>query len=179
GTAYIVIAGINHYSNSQYDLKFAVADAQAFGETLKAAQNQLGNFSAVEIIQLLNGDATRANILAVLNRLGGVEADAPQGLESMWPRVHAAQPEDAVVLYFAGHGTSRDSRFYLVPHDLGYQGPIDGLDAAGLNSMLSHSISDLDLESSFERIDAGDLVMVIDACNSGQALESEEKRRGP
>jgi uncharacterized caspase-like protein len=31
----------------------------------------------------------------------------------------------------------------------------------------------------FEGIDAGKLVMVIDACNSGQALESEEKRRGP
>src|SRR5262249_49713619 len=141
--------------------------------------NQLGNFSDVEVIQLLNEDATRANILGVLDRLGGVDADAPRGLESLWPRVHAAQPEDAVVLYFAGHGTSRDSRFYLVPHDLGYQGPIDGLDAAGLNSMLTHSLSDLDLESSFERIDAGDLVMVIDACNSGQALESEEKRRGP
>src|SRR5262249_39564414 len=80
---------------------------------------------------------------------------------------------------FAGHGTSRDSRFYLVPHDLGYQGPIDGLDAAGLNSMLSHSISDLDLEASFERIDAGDLLMVIDACNSGQAFGSEGERPGP
>jgi hypothetical protein len=28
-------------------------------------------------------------------------------------------------------------------------------------------------------MDAGHLLMVIDACNSGQALEAEEKRRGP
>jgi uncharacterized caspase-like protein len=28
-------------------------------------------------------------------------------------------------------------------------------------------------------VDAGQLVLVIDACNSGQALEAEEKRRGP
>src|SRR5262249_54179933 len=39
--------------------------------------------------------------------------------------------------------------------------------------------SDLDLELAFEHIDASDLLMVIDACNSGQALESEERRRGP
>src|SRR6185295_2718482 len=42
-----------------------------------------------------------------------------------------------------------------------------------------HSISDRELEQAFEHIDASDLLMVIDACNSGQALESEEKRRGP
>src|SRR6185295_20178691 len=42
-----------------------------------------------------------------------------------------------------------------------------------------HSISDRELEQAFEHIDASDLLMVIDACNSGQALESDEKRRGP
>jgi uncharacterized caspase-like protein len=30
-----------------------------------------------------------------------------------------------------------------------------------------------------EGVDAGKLLMVIDACNSGQALEAEERRRGP
>jgi uncharacterized caspase-like protein len=35
------------------------------------------------------------------------------------------------------------------------------------------------LEKLFETIDAGQLLLVIDACNSGQALEAEEKRRGP
>ncbi|HMG35214.1 MAG TPA: caspase family protein [Blastocatellia bacterium] len=179
GTAYIVIAGINQYSNSNYDLKFAVADAKAFGETVKAAQTQLGNYSKVETIRLLDQDATRSNILAVLNRLGGNQVDVPPALASEWQRIQPAQPEDAVVLYFAGHGTAKDSRFYLVPHDLGYQGQIDALNAEGLNSMLAHSISDLDMEAVFEQIDAGDLVMIIDACNSGQALESEEKRRGP
>ncbi len=30
-----------------------------------------------------------------------------------------------------------------------------------------------------EGLDAGHLLLIIDACNSGQALEAEEKRRGP
>jgi uncharacterized caspase-like protein len=45
--------------------------------------------------------------------------------------------------------------------------------------VLAHSISDVELEQAFERMDVGQLLMVIDACNSGQALEAEEKRRGP
>ena len=53
------------------------------------------------------------------------------------------------------------------------------LDQSRLDTLLAHSISDQELERAFEPIDAGDLLMVLDACNSGQALESEEKRRGP
>jgi uncharacterized caspase-like protein len=45
--------------------------------------------------------------------------------------------------------------------------------------LFKQSISDLELEDLLETVNAGKLVMVIDACNSGQALEAEEKRRGP
>lgn len=45
--------------------------------------------------------------------------------------------------------------------------------------ILSRSISDLELEAALETVDAGQLLFVLDACNSGQALEAEEKRRGP
>jgi uncharacterized caspase-like protein len=40
-------------------------------------------------------------------------------------------------------------------------------------------VSDRELERAFERVDAAELVFVIDACNSGQVLEAEEKRLGP
>ena len=48
-----------------------------------------------------------------------------------------------------------------------------------MQSILAHSISDLELEQAFAQLDAGLTLMVIDACNSGQVLEAEEKRRGP
>ncbi len=44
---------------------------------------------------------------------------------------------------------------------------------------MANSISDEELVNLFEGVDAGQLLLVIDACNSGQALESEEQRRGP
>src|SRR5207249_4471997 len=89
------------------------------------------------------------------------------------------QPEDAVIIYYAGHGTAQGQHFYLIPHDLGYKGSRTELDQAGLTTILSHSISDIDIEEALQGLDAAHMLMVIDACNSGQALEAEEKRRGP
>ena len=83
------------------------------------------------------------------------------------------------MIYFAGHGTAQGQRFYLIPHDLGYEGERTKLDEQGLQTILTHSISDLELEQAVEDLDAGHLLLIIDACNSGQALEAEEKRRGP
>lgn len=178
GTAYIIAVGINEYDNNQYNLKYAVADAQSFGEELRLRQTQVGNFERVEVIPLLNGDATKANILAALRRLAGAP-DQPTLKATPVDSLKRAEPEDTVVIYFAGHGTAQAQRFYLIPHDLGYTGDRTKLDEQGLKTILAHSISDIELEDAFENLDAGHLLLVIDACNSGQALEAEEKRRGP
>ncbi len=180
GTAWIIAVGLNEYANSQYNLKYAVADAQSFAEELRLRQTELGRFDHVEVISLLNENATKANILSGLRRLAGLSAaEAPSLKAGPLDGLKRAEPEDAVIIYFAGHGTAQGQRFYLIPHDLGYAGNRGQLNESGLNSILSHSISDLELEESVESLAAGSLLMVIDACNSGQALEAEEKRRGP
>ncbi len=179
GTAYVIAVGLNDYANSQYNLKYAVADAQSFGDEVKARQAQVGLFEKVEVVTLTNENATKANILAALSRLAGssdTSASTPAGLLD---RLKRAEPEDTVIVYFAGHGTAAAQRFYLIPHDLGYTGDRTKLTDDGLRSILSHSVSDIELEAVVERLDAGHLLLVIDACNSGQALEAEEKRRGP
>jgi WD40 repeat protein len=162
GTAYVLAVGVNNYANKDFDLKYAVADAGSFGSEWKAQQGRLGRFAQTEVTTLTNDLATKSNIMRVLSDLA-----------------KKVKPEDAVVVYFAGHGTAEANRFYLIPHDLGYAGGRDAIDDAGLKTILAHSISDLELEAALEQIDAGQMLMVIDACNSGQALESEEKRRGP
>jgi WD40 repeat protein len=162
GVVYVLAVGVNQYANARYNLKYAVADAQAFAEELKRQQTTLGNYERVEVMSLTDKDATKASILKLLT-------DLPARI----------QPEDAVVIYFAGHGTAQGNRFYLVPHDLGYTGSRKNLSPLGLQRILAHSISDEELERAIEGIDAGQLLLVIDACNSGQALETEEKRRGP
>jgi len=162
GVAYVLAAGVNSYANKDFDLNYAVADAASFGAEWKKQQEKLGTFARVEVTSLTDDQATKSNFLKALGELAS-----------------KVTPEDAVVIYFAGHGTAHDNRFYLIPHDLGFAAGRDAIDAEGLKSILVHSVSDLELEEAIEKIDAGQLLMVIDACNSGQALESEEKRRGP
>ena len=178
GTAYIIAVGVNEYENNQYNLKYAVADAQSFGDEMRRRQTQLAGFERVEVIQLLDKDATKANILAAIQRLAG-ETGPPTLKAGPLDALKRVEPEDTVVIYFAGHGTAQAQRFYLIPHDLGYTGERTKLTEQGLKTMLAHSISDIELEAAVAGVDAGHLLLIIDACNSGQALEAEEKRRGP
>lgn len=182
GTAYIIAVGVNEYANPQYNLKYAVADARSFGDEMRRKQTQIGDFERVEVVELLDANATKENILSVIKRLAG--DPGPPTLKANQDRSPAdglkrVEPEDTVIIYYAGHGTAQAQRFYLIPHDLGYTGDRTKLSEAGLNTILSHSISDVEIEAAVEGLDAGHLLLIIDACNSGQALEAEEKRRGP
>ncbi|HEY6120543.1 MAG TPA: caspase family protein, partial [Pyrinomonadaceae bacterium] len=179
GTAYVLAIGVNSYSNSQYNLKYAVADATAFGEEVRREQQQIAHYEHIEVAALLDEQATKENILKALRRLAGTEEISPTDIPSALEKLKPTQPEDAVFIYFAGHGTAQGQRFYLLPHDLGYAGERTRLDPAGLQMILEHGISDEELERAVEGIDADKFLMVIDACNSGQALEAEEQRRGP
>jgi uncharacterized caspase-like protein len=180
GTLYIIAVGVNEYANPQYNLKYAVADAQSFAEEVRRRQMQIGQLERVEVVPLLNERATKANILAALQQLSGIPG--PPSLKATDPAfsgLKRAQPEDKVIIYFAGHGTAQAQRFYLIPHDLGYTGDRTKLNEQGLQKILASSISDIELEQAVEGLDAAHLLLIIDACNSGQALEAEEKRRGP
>ena len=178
GTAYIIAVGVNEYANTQYNLKYAAADARDFAEEMQRRQMLVGGFERIEVVQLLDRDATKANILAAIKRLAG-ETGPPTLKAGPLDALKRAEPEDTVVIYFAGHGTAQSQRFYLIPHDLGYTGERTKLNEQGLSTIIGHSISDLELETAVEDLDAGHLLLIIDACNSGQALEAEEKRRGP
>lgn len=180
GTAWVLAVGVNRYSNSAFNLGFAVPDANAFSAEIARAQLALGSFGQVRTVILRDGEATKANVLAALRRLAGqdpgpVPRDRPASLGQLGP----AQPEDSVFVFFAGHGFADGARFYLMPHDMGYAGAQDSVEEADLRRIAAASISDLELEEAFERLDATRTVLVIDSCESGQALESTEKRRGP
>jgi hypothetical protein len=161
GTAYIVAIGVNQYANRDFNLRYAVPDAREFTGTLARQLTALALFERVEVLRLENRDATRANIVRTLETLS------------------RAEPEDAVIVYFAGHGLAAGRRFYLIPHDLGYAGRMADMDGAGVAQVTEHGVSDLDIGRVVEAIDAGRVVLVIDACNSGQALETDDRRQGP
>jgi WD40 repeat protein len=179
-TTHILAVGVNEYANPRYNLRFAVGDANSFVAEVKRQRALVEPKGEIRAVTLLDREATKGNILTALRRLSGAEtgplpAGAPKSLEALKP----AEPEDLVLVYFAGHGTAQRNRFYLIPHDLGYAGERDKVDALGLQAVLDHSLNDEELSATFEPLRASQLILVLDACNSGQALEAEEKRRGP
>lgn len=179
GTAYILAVGINRYANESFNLNFAKADAQTFGEEVQRAQARLDGFAKIEVVRLFDAEGTKANLLRAIRRLGGDESALPPDAPPALAALKRAQPEDTVILYYAGHGIAQGQRFYIIPHDLGYTGDRTKIDAAGMKTLLEHSLSDRELEAALDGVDAAQAVLVLDACNSGQALEAEDKRLGP
>ena len=133
GTAYVIAVGVNEYAANPFfrNLKYAVADAAEFASEVKRQQEQLAQYEQVEVMSLTDAAATRANVLGTLAELA-----------------KKAQPEDAVLVYFAGHGLAEGGRFYVIPHDIGVGGVAQPTDErAALDAMLASSgISDRELE---------------------------------
>lgn len=183
GTVYLLGVGVNKYAAStptnSYDLRYAVPDVTAISQQLEAQQKRLTQYRTAKVLNLTDQQATKANILAALQRLAaGPKATVPASLPAEWRDVPALQPEDALIIYFAGHGTSNADRYYLIPHD-GFP-TNNGLDVTARRAQLfAASISDRDLENALEPLDVGQLMLVIDACESGQALNATDPRPGP
>ena len=96
---YVLAVGINDYPEKRLKLDCAAPDAQALRQAFVTNSSKL--FRVVEVKLLLNGEATRANMLEGLQWLAG-----------------KARPGDVVVVFYAGHGDCKiEDQFYLVPVD--------------------------------------------------------------
>lgn len=169
GVTHILAIGVGKYQNPEFDLSYIESDVNEFAETFQKKQNELGQDRRMVVKKLLNENATKAEILATLRSYSatGSTSDGPG-------RPAAVQPEDTVVVYFSGHGFSIEKTFFLVPHDIGVNAS-----KANLKGIAANSISDIELREVFGHLDARNILLIVDACNSGQALESDEKRMGP
>jgi uncharacterized caspase-like protein len=85
-----------------------------------------------------------------------------------------ATPDDTFILTYSGHGYSdSDGMFYLLPSDL--QGDCGQVDDA----LKQSAISDDHLTNWIRPIDAGEMVMILDACYSAASIESNDFKPGP
>jgi WD40 repeat protein len=170
GKTHIITIGVGKSSNPDFSLDFVAEDATVFGEILRAKQLDPGLSESVDVTRLTDENATKENIINALKELAADSGNSK-----------AAQPEDTVVVYFSGHGFSEADRFYMIPHDIGYKGRWKDLPASpdGFKTIMQHGISDRELETAFRGIDAKNIMLIIDACESGQALQAKDARQGP
>lgn len=149
---HILAVGINSYLNPKYSLNFAKNDAEAFTQSLQSGAASI--FGKVNVIALSDANATRAGIMAAIDRIKTT-----------------AKAEDVFVFYYAGHGvmsTGNESEkplFYLVPYDVTKMYEADDL-------LKKLGISATEIGEFSKNIKAQKQLFVIDACQSGGAMQS-------
>ena len=182
GVFYIIAVGVGEYANPSFNLKYIDSDANEFAEQLRLSLSETKQYERIEVISLLNREATKKNILAVFKKLAGKGEDPSvdeNALPTSFAKLQTAQPEDSVAIFYSGHGKSQAGRSYILPFDFTDTGQRLDTNDKILQALVSRGISDLELEQSFSEIDTKHLVLIIDACESGDALKLEDERQAP
>ncbi|MEP1352392.1 MAG: hypothetical protein ABJX32_04455 [Tateyamaria sp.] len=183
--AFVIAVGVNAYDNPSWNLGYAASDAEATAEVLGARLEQSGRFGEVVTVALtshLEGAgkrlASRDVLEAVLREVGGEDAIAslPPEMRSALPEIPRARPQDFVYIALAGHGLATpDGRFLFFTQEFGA-----GLTTRVLPEQFDHGALDSDtLSDLLRKIDAAEMVLVIDACNSAASVEGAGFKPGP
>jgi len=143
GTRWAVIIGVSEYGDPAVpQLRFAHRDAEALRDFLVSEGAGLGGYEPERVILLTNEQATFRNIRTALRGF-----------------LTSATEDDQILFYFAGHGVrdpSRPDEYYLLTHDTEF----DNL--AGTALPMS------DVEQALGNLRYRDLILVADACHSGE-----------
>ncbi|MBB4576841.1 caspase family protein [Rhizobium lentis] len=173
--AYVVTIGVNEYEKASLRLTYAAADARVISSSLKG----IADYEVIPLTLVSDvahqddgrqvaaiDQATKANIHAVLDLLAGKGEGERKRLRAalgdVVDRIRKVTPDDVVVLAFSGHGYAHQGRFYILPSDSGTApigpGSVDKL------------ISSEELTAWLREVDAGEMVMIIDACHSAGSV---------
>lgn len=146
---FLLTVGLNQYRNPKYNLNYALADADAFQDSLKTRCRSL--FSSVNAYSIRNENATRETILKAMEQIA-----------------QDAREQDVFMFYYAGHGVmsgeaAENKEFFLAPYDITQlYGKDDLLTARGISAS--------ELKKYSQLINAQKQVYILDACQSAAAL---------
>jgi uncharacterized caspase-like protein len=153
---FILSIGINKYKNPKYNLNYAINDAKAYSKSLMENADII--FNNIEEVFIKDENANKENITKQIeefkNKIG---------------------PEDVFLFYYAGHGVMSmenaegESEFYIVTHDV--------TNLYGDAEMLKEkAVSASELMEFSRDIPARKQLFILDACQSGGAVEAFAKR---
>jgi uncharacterized caspase-like protein len=125
---------------------------------------------------ILEKTATKANLKAVLDLLSGKSVD--QTVIKAIPnadKLRRATPDDLVILSYSSHGyLDNNGSFYFFPYDVGKNAGQQPTAA-----LLKQCISSEQLSLWLRDVDAGEIVMIVDACHSAAAIDAGNFVEGP
>lgn len=153
---HLVAVGVNEYAHPSLNLKFAAPDATAMTTLFQTRGKTLYGEGQVHVSQVLNKDATRAGIEKALQEVAKV-----------------ANPQDTLVVFLAGHGTTLGQRYYFIPHE--FAAKAEKLD----DDIRAQGIAGDVLGDWVEKVPALKRVLIFDTCQSGGALPVSRTARDP
>ncbi|MEH2567739.1 putative caspase-like protein [Bradyrhizobium sp. AZCC 2289] len=136
---FVMAVGVNDYYDSRLRLSYAVPDATAIAEGFRKAGT--GLYAAVDVTTVLDTDVTIANLDKVFTELG-----------------KKAQPRDVFVFFLAGHGKTKNGRYYFLPRDFRYEDE-DSIEKTGMDQDK--------FQAWFAKIPARKSILLYDTCESG------------
>lgn len=142
-TCYVMAVGINQYKNPKMTLNYARPDAESFSQVM---DEEGSLFKNVELINLYDGEASRARILEKLDEISG-----------------KIQQDDVFIFYYAGHGSMVDDQFFFIPSE--------SLRLYDLSSLKKEALEASVLQEKFKNIKALKQLIIMDACQSGASIE--------
>ncbi len=151
---YALMIGVNDYTDDKLNLTYPVKDAKALGNAIEMTA---GEFLGPEHVFMyhLNSEVRGGKGYATPERDNIRRALAEIG--------ERAQPEDVVLIFFAGHGMMKglvDQKFTLLTSEATKENPI-GISTTDLQSWLS--------PEGPHKMKANKMILIFDACHSGQA----------
>ncbi|MDJ0783593.1 MAG: caspase family protein [Desulfosarcinaceae bacterium] len=147
---HLLVVGINRYRDKALWLRYAVQDGKAIIDTLTKVGRPL--FGEVQVTTLFDDQAT----------LAGLDAAFGAARQKI-------APQDVFIFYLAGHGVTRDGRYYFLPHDFRYTSD-DAIRTGGVNQ--DH------FQTWLSRIPARKSLVLIDTCESGSFSKTMLALRG-
>jgi hypothetical protein len=166
--AYVLAIGVNETRSANLHLDYAVNDALLFAKDVGERLANSG-FGSPQLVNTTIAGVTSNVVLA--NRENPSGASKVTVRESFASLSKLARPTDTVFVMFAGHGfTGDDGKYYLVPSDI---------DDRSAEATKRSSISSDELAEWFRTLDAGEIVFVLDSCQSASTVESDGFKPGP
>jgi uncharacterized caspase-like protein len=141
---YAVVIGINEYKNPKLKLKYAVADAKLFAETLRSIASPL--FEKVEI-----------------NLLTTKEQTTKESIKNALENMKRLSPEDVFVFYVASHGTVDEGEYFLITSNVG---------SLSTFSLKEDALTQTELKELIANVPSTKKFIVIDTCNAGKLGEA-------
>jgi WD40 repeat protein/uncharacterized caspase-like protein len=136
---FVMAVGVNDYFDSRLKLSYAVPDATAIAEGFRKAGT--GLYAGVDVTTVLDSDVTISNLDKVFTEIGS-----------------RVQPRDVFVFFLAGHGKTKNGRYYFLPRDFRYEDE-DSIEKAGMDQDK--------FQAWFAKIPARKSILLYDTCESG------------